>query len=307
MTNLTPEQRALGRENANRALGITRRDWLKAAAATPAVGAFYFGYKGLEDKPPVRAAIIGTGNEGCQAMIRDHNRDYLNYIGFCDARPSQRERAVKVSTAQVTAAQEMVTAAEPEGKPLILVNPKLGDIQSAAGVMSVRGRQGRLDFLDTFVQAYHFRCGVRGGACGVGWFVRCVGGGGGQVGAARQRADRALLRMLRPPSPPPHTPTHTAQAALQGRVHVPHHGGDGALVRRTVGGAPGGLHTLRARAPAARARSHTCCPPTPAPLFRQRRCTSARSLASGRRRTACWARLTPSQTPARSPTPSAPP
>ncbi len=95
MTNLTPEQRALGRENANTALGMTRRDLLKAAAATPALGAFYFGYKRLEDKPPVRAAIIGTGNEGCQAMIRDHNRDYIDFIGFCDIRPSQQERAVK--------------------------------------------------------------------------------------------------------------------------------------------------------------------------------------------------------------------
>src|SRR5689334_6181606 len=95
MTNLTPEQRALGRENANRALGMTRRDVLKAAAAVPAVGAFYFGYKDMGDRPPVRAAIIGTGNEGCGAMIHDHNRDYLNFIGFCDIRPSQRERAVK--------------------------------------------------------------------------------------------------------------------------------------------------------------------------------------------------------------------
>ena len=45
MTNLTPEQRALGRENANRAIGMTRRDFLKAAAAAPALGAFYFGYE----------------------------------------------------------------------------------------------------------------------------------------------------------------------------------------------------------------------------------------------------------------------
>src|SRR3954451_6567409 len=94
MAYLTPEQRALGRENANRALGMTRRDMLKAAAAAPALGAFYFGYEKM-DKPPVRAAIIGTGNEGCQAMIRDHNRDYLDMIGFCDIRPSQQERAVK--------------------------------------------------------------------------------------------------------------------------------------------------------------------------------------------------------------------
>src|SRR5262249_52711284 len=93
MTNLTPEQRALGRENANRALGITRRDWLKAAAAVPAAGAFYFGYGQMGGKDPVKAAIIGTGNEGCQAMIREHNRAYLNFIGFCDLRPSQTRRA----------------------------------------------------------------------------------------------------------------------------------------------------------------------------------------------------------------------
>jgi predicted dehydrogenase len=94
MSNLTPEQRALGRENANRALGITRRDWLKAAAAAPAAGAFYFGYEKM-DKAPVRAAIIGTGNEGCGAMIHDHNRDYLDFIGFCDARPFNQARAIK--------------------------------------------------------------------------------------------------------------------------------------------------------------------------------------------------------------------
>ncbi len=45
MTHLTPEERVLGRENANRALGVSRRDLLKAAAAAPALGAFYFGYK----------------------------------------------------------------------------------------------------------------------------------------------------------------------------------------------------------------------------------------------------------------------
>jgi predicted dehydrogenase len=94
MTNLTPEQRALGRENANRAFGTTRRDFLRAAAATPALGAFYFGYRQL-DKPPVRAAIIGTGNEGCGAMIHDHNREYLDFIGFCDIRPYNQKRARK--------------------------------------------------------------------------------------------------------------------------------------------------------------------------------------------------------------------
>ena len=52
MTNLTPEQRILGRENANRAIGMTRRDWLIAAAATPALAGFYFGYKDMGEQAP---------------------------------------------------------------------------------------------------------------------------------------------------------------------------------------------------------------------------------------------------------------
>lgn len=108
MTNrLTAEQRALGRTNASTAIGSlpggpragypNRRDFLKAtAAAGPAMGALYFGYKPMgEGKSAVRAAIIGTGNEGCAAMIHDHNRDYVNFIGFCDIRPSQQKRAEK--------------------------------------------------------------------------------------------------------------------------------------------------------------------------------------------------------------------
>ena len=95
MLNLTPEQRALGRDNANTVIGVTRRDFLKAAAVAPGLGAFYFGYQAMGDQPPVRAAIIGTGNEGCQAMIHDHNRAYVDYVGYCDIRPSQIERAKK--------------------------------------------------------------------------------------------------------------------------------------------------------------------------------------------------------------------
>jgi predicted dehydrogenase len=96
MTTLTPEERELGRSNANRAIALApnRRDFLKAAAVAPVAGAFYFGYEGGM-KEPVRAAIIGTGNEGCGAMIHDHNREYVNYIGFCDIRPFNQKRAIK--------------------------------------------------------------------------------------------------------------------------------------------------------------------------------------------------------------------
>jgi predicted dehydrogenase len=93
MTTLTPEQRALGRSNAHTVLGTTRRRFLQAAAVAPVAGAYYFGYKSVGR--PVRAAIIGTGNEGCGAMIHDHNPDYLKFIGVCDIRPSQQKRAIK--------------------------------------------------------------------------------------------------------------------------------------------------------------------------------------------------------------------
>jgi predicted dehydrogenase len=94
MTNLTPEQRAQGIANANAALGLSRRDFLRGAAAAPALGAFYFGYKSMGEQKPVRAAIIGTGNEGRGAMIHDHNRDYLDFIGLCDIRPSNQKLAL---------------------------------------------------------------------------------------------------------------------------------------------------------------------------------------------------------------------
>ena len=74
---------------------MTRRDLLRPPPPPRPWRGFYFGYKEMGNKPAVKAAIIGTGNEGCQAMIRDHNRDYLDFIGFCDIRPSQQERAVK--------------------------------------------------------------------------------------------------------------------------------------------------------------------------------------------------------------------
>jgi adenylate kinase len=53
--------------------------------------------------------------------------------------------------------EEMAAAAEAQNKPVILINPKLGDIPASGGVMGVRGRQGRQDFVATFQTCYHFR------------------------------------------------------------------------------------------------------------------------------------------------------
>ncbi len=52
---------------------------------------------------------------------------------------------------------EMVDEAQADGKEIIMINPQLGDIMSSGGVMSVRGRQERMDFISTFTTAYHFR------------------------------------------------------------------------------------------------------------------------------------------------------
>ena len=53
--------------------------------------------------------------------------------------------------------QEMTEEADKLNKSIILINPKLGDVPSSGGVMGVRGRQDRQDFIKTFTPAYHFR------------------------------------------------------------------------------------------------------------------------------------------------------
>ena len=63
MTSLTPDQRVIGRENTNTALGVSRRDFLKGAAVAPAAGAYYFGYQSNEPIKAVKAVVIGTGDE----------------------------------------------------------------------------------------------------------------------------------------------------------------------------------------------------------------------------------------------------
>jgi predicted dehydrogenase len=126
MTTLTPEQRIIGRENARSVLGVTRRRFLQAAAVAPVAGAYYFGYRQVAE--PVRAAIIGTGDEGCQAMIRDSNPEYIKYIGFCDMRPSQQKRAVAELKAHPGYSAEDVSSFEDRMYPnveAVLADPEV--------------------------------------------------------------------------------------------------------------------------------------------------------------------------------------
>jgi len=61
---LTPEQKQLGKENFNEAVGFSRREFLTGlGAAGTGLGAAYFGYEKLKGER-VRVGFIGSGDEG---------------------------------------------------------------------------------------------------------------------------------------------------------------------------------------------------------------------------------------------------
>ena len=89
-------ERALGQANYADVSGeLNRRGFMKSmAVATAAAGlggaAAYYGYKKLDGKP-IKAAIIGCGDEGC-VLVGEHNPEYLEIVAICDVRPSNRTR-----------------------------------------------------------------------------------------------------------------------------------------------------------------------------------------------------------------------
>src|SRR5262249_17632562 len=80
-------------------LGMNRRDFMKgmlaAGAVLPISAAAYFGYNAsrVEGKP-VRAALIGAGDEG-GVLVGEHNPKYLEIVAVCDIRPFNQERIFK--------------------------------------------------------------------------------------------------------------------------------------------------------------------------------------------------------------------
>ncbi|MCA9269910.1 MAG: Gfo/Idh/MocA family oxidoreductase, partial [Planctomycetales bacterium] len=99
MINLTPEERAIGRDNYYEAVGVTRRDFLRGVVGAGAVsggglGAMYFGYgepgKGLDK--PLRIGFIGTGDEG-GVLIGSLNPNYVQVVAIADIRPYNIHRA----------------------------------------------------------------------------------------------------------------------------------------------------------------------------------------------------------------------
>lgn len=95
--HLTDEQKAIGRENFNAAIGseYTRRDFLregneKQVYSGNGLGSMYYGY-GTVDKP-VRVAVLGTGDEG-NILIGAINPKYVKVVAIADIRPFNQYRA----------------------------------------------------------------------------------------------------------------------------------------------------------------------------------------------------------------------
>jgi len=96
--NLTPEQKAIGKDNFYAAIGspLTRREFIQGSLAAGAIsgvglGAYYFGYGRALDNP-VRIGIIGTGDEG-NVLIGALNPDYVQVVAIADIRPYNIHRA----------------------------------------------------------------------------------------------------------------------------------------------------------------------------------------------------------------------
>ena len=94
--NLSPEEKAVGKQNFLEAAGATRRDFLKgtmiATATTGAtLGAAYYQY-GKIGSERLRVGILGTGDEG-GVLIGALNPDYVEVVAIADIRPYSIHRA----------------------------------------------------------------------------------------------------------------------------------------------------------------------------------------------------------------------
>ncbi|HOW70792.1 MAG TPA: Gfo/Idh/MocA family oxidoreductase [Phycisphaerae bacterium] len=91
---LNSKQRQIGKDNFNDAVQVTRRQFLATAGLVPTAAAMYFGYKHLEGNP-VKAGIIGTGDQGNYAHLSQSNPEFIRFIAFSDIRPSSVKRTWK--------------------------------------------------------------------------------------------------------------------------------------------------------------------------------------------------------------------
>ncbi|HZZ29420.1 MAG TPA: Gfo/Idh/MocA family oxidoreductase [Pirellulales bacterium] len=97
MNSLTPEERSLGKENFNSAIGseLTRREFLMGTVAVGVVsgaglGAMYFKYTKVDK--PLRIGFLGTGDEG-GVLLGSLTPDYIEVAAIADIRPYNVHRA----------------------------------------------------------------------------------------------------------------------------------------------------------------------------------------------------------------------
>lgn len=107
--DMTPEEKQIGKDNFHRAVGqmaqqtrqqpgqMNRRQFMggliAAGATVPIAAAAYYGYSnsGFGNKGPVKAGIIGCGDEG-GVLVGEHNPEYMEFVAYSDIRPSNQER-----------------------------------------------------------------------------------------------------------------------------------------------------------------------------------------------------------------------
>ncbi len=96
--NLTPEQRAIGKENFAAVLGSNRvrgeflaKGIQQGIASGSGLGPYYFGYGKTIDKP-LRVGVLGTGDEGC-VLIGAINPAFIEVVAIADVRPYNVHRA----------------------------------------------------------------------------------------------------------------------------------------------------------------------------------------------------------------------
>ena len=96
--DLTPEHKAIGKENFKAAIGspVLRRSFLKEGiqkgiASGAGLGPYYFGY-GESIAEPLRVGVIGTGDEG-SVLIGAINPNFIQVKAIADIRPYSQFRA----------------------------------------------------------------------------------------------------------------------------------------------------------------------------------------------------------------------
>ena len=95
--HLTDDEKAVGKENFDRVVGSTRRDFFKdiagaGIATTTGLGAMYFGYEKTIGGDPLRVGVIGTGDEG-SVLIGALNPEFVQVKAIADIRPYSQHRA----------------------------------------------------------------------------------------------------------------------------------------------------------------------------------------------------------------------